>query len=50
MDFQLFDLLNKYFFFDNLIQAINTFVFTQSYAVVKKKIQGSKKGILRKKF
>ena len=37
MDLQLFDLLNKYAFFDNLIQAINTLASLQGFVIVIKK-------------
>lgn len=42
IDLQLFDFLNKYTFFNNSIQAINIFAFSQGYIMVKKKIKVSK--------
>ena len=46
MYLQLYDLLDKYTSFDNLIQAINTFVSLQCYAVVNKNPKLSNKRVL----
>lgn len=48
MDLQPPNLSDKYTFLDDLIQAVNTSVSTQGYAVVKRKTKVSKKGVLRK--
>ena len=48
MDLQPPNFPDKYAYLDNLIQAMNTFASSQSYAVVKKRTKQSKKGVLRK--
>ncbi len=48
MDLQLPNLSDNYASLDVLLQAVNTFASSQSYAVVKRRTKVSKKGILRK--
>lgn len=48
MDLQSSDFPNKYSFFNNLIQAINTFASLQGYGIVKKRTKVSKKRVLKK--
>lgn len=43
MDFQILNFLDKYIFFNNLIQAINILIFLQNYIIVKKKTKINKK-------
>lgn len=42
INLQSFDFSDKYASFNNSIQAINTFTFSQGYAIVKKKIKINK--------
>ncbi len=42
------DLSNNYAFLDALLQAVNSFVFLQGYAIVKRRTKVSKKDILKK--
>lgn len=48
LDFQPLNLLDKYIFFNNLLQAINGFAFSQDYTIVKRKMKMSKKRVLKK--